>query len=86
MLALIPRLRGDLEQSGLLPGTSHGTLFLELPNNPTQIHIWGEGAGKYRIYLYMPAENQMLDGRVVGENTIIPAIAEHLHNLSMQAT
>jgi hypothetical protein len=54
ILKLIPEIRDYFLHDGLIPGTTHSTLFLEIPNSITRILVWCEGDDKYTIYYSHP--------------------------------
>jgi len=71
IIALISRITADDAFDDVIPGTSLATLFLEVPNRRTQVHIWCEQPNlTYTVYLYHPesgsSEKQSIDdGEIV---------------------
>ncbi|MBE2267065.1 MAG: hypothetical protein IAE80_02455 [Anaerolinea sp.] len=85
MLRILPDLREHFSQPDIIKHTSHTTLTLQVPPNPVQLCVWGEGSGKFRIYLYQydrkEAISRVFQERIVNEAEVIATIAEFLHML-----
>ncbi len=82
MLNLIPRIREDDAFMEVIPGTSHATLFLALPNKKTQVHVWCEQlASKYSVYLYNP-EHRQSEMIMVNDGEIIPTLKSYIYKIN----
>lgn len=68
VLNLISLLMGDTTLADILPGTSHGTLYLVIPGKRQRVYIWCDEADTtFTIYLYPhPLEDEH---RVTVDNT-----------------
>lgn len=80
MMSLIPRIRQHPSFTEVLLGTSHATLFLELPTMDTSVRIWGEQKGEYSVYLSHSDKGDTDDVKV-NSDEIIPTLVKYLDRI-----
>jgi hypothetical protein len=84
MLDLIPQLRNLPAFRNVRPGTSHLTLFFELPENTASLNVWYEGEDNYRVYLYRPDLGEfgaVIDEIIVNSVKLLIVLQDYLKSL-----
>mgnify|MGYP000322795586 CR=1 FL=1 len=82
MLDLIPHLRKQFDGEDIIPGTSHGTLFLVKATKKTQIYIFYKGNNLYEIALYIPKQDEAVESVEVTFSDLITRLKEYIENTS----
>ena len=59
MIELIPSIRSLPEFDGIMPGTSHGTLFFSVDDKAEIVSVLYSEDGIYTIYLEHPSEGEI---------------------------
>lgn len=77
MLELIPTLQESLTDGVIVPGTSHHTLVLHIPNTKLGIYIWYDVHKGYDIYLLHPDDVEV-DPTTVKREDVVSTIYDFL--------
>jgi hypothetical protein len=84
MLDLIPQLRNLSTFRNVKPGTSHLTLFFQLPENRISLNVWYEGEGNYLVYLYRADLDEfgtVIDKIIVNSDMLLAVLQDYLKTL-----
>lgn len=77
ILKLIPRLQQHPDLRDLTVGTSHYSLFIEVPNTKKWLFVWCEFPGPLYTISYYADDPRELDDRVsVGDDGIVETILQ----------
>jgi hypothetical protein len=80
MRRLVPQLKAHPDFQDVLPGTSHATLFMQLPQKRTTLNVWYNRRGVYTVYLNHPEQGDY-DELVVETEDIIPTLQVYLQKM-----
>jgi hypothetical protein len=85
MLELIPKIRDEPALQGIVPGTSHATLFLQVPQKGKAVYVWYENGG-YDVDLYDFSLNSGSQcykrQRVVGDSSeVVLTLRKHIEKI-----
>lgn len=87
LLDIIPVLQKNSLVRQLNPGTSHGTLFLEMSGKQTDIRIFPEIESKaFNIQLYNPLKNKVVEQKTLPREQVVDVVEEYILKLKNDAS